>query len=138
MARRTAALDAADYRLLAEFRHVLRAFLAFSETAAARLGLSSQQHQALLAIKGNSGGPMAVGELANRLAIQHNSAVGLVNRLVQARYVMRQSDPSDRRRACLCVTSSGEALLEKLTAAHRAELRRVVPLLRPLLNQLQR
>jgi DNA-binding MarR family transcriptional regulator len=138
MARRTAALGTSDYRLLAEFRHVLRAFIAFSETAAAQLGLSSQQHQALLAIKGNSAGPTTVGELASRLAIQHNSAVGLVNRLVRARYVRRQTDPSDRRRAYLYVTPSGEALLEKLTATHRAELRRVAPLLKPLLNRLQR
>jgi len=138
MARGTAALKASDYRLLAEFRHVLRAFIAFSETEASQLGLSSQQHQALLAIKGNSGQSMTVGELASRLAIQHNSAVGLVNRLVRPRYVVRQTDLSDRRRAYLHVTPKGEALLEKLTATHRAELRRIAPLLKPLLNQLQR
>ena len=133
-----AGLKASDYRLLAEFRHVLRTFLAFSEGAAAHLGLSSQQHQALLAIKGSPEESMTVGELAARLAIQHNSAVGLVNRLARARHVVRKTDPTDRRRAHLRVTSQGEAILEKLTAAHRSELRRIAPLLKPLLNQLQR
>jgi DNA-binding MarR family transcriptional regulator len=121
---------------LAEFRHVLRAFLAFSEEQAGEIGLSPQQHQALLAIKGHGGAP-TVGDLADRLAIRHNSAVGLVNRLVKAGYVARRTDRTDRRRATLGVTRSGEAVLEKLTAAHRDELRRIVPLLKPLLARLQ-
>jgi DNA-binding MarR family transcriptional regulator len=38
----------------------------------------------LLAIKGSPDGPPTVGDLAERLAIRHNSAVGLINRLVSA------------------------------------------------------
>src|SRR3546814_21162422 len=45
-------LDDGDYAALAEFRAVLRTFLAFSEQRANEVGLSAQQHQALLAIRG--------------------------------------------------------------------------------------
>jgi DNA-binding MarR family transcriptional regulator len=130
-------LKSADYRLLAEFRHLLRQFLVFSEERALEIGLSAQQHQALLAIKGHRDGAPAIGDLAERLAIRHNSAVELVNRLVGAGYVVRHSDPADRRRVILALSRGGEAILEKLTAAHRTELRRMVPLLKPLLAQLQ-
>ncbi|HEY2034092.1 MAG TPA: hypothetical protein VGH02_10445, partial [Rhizomicrobium sp.] len=51
-------LTPADYRALAEFRFLLRRFMAFSEEAARAAGLAPQQHQALLAIKGLEGAPM--------------------------------------------------------------------------------
>jgi DNA-binding MarR family transcriptional regulator len=130
-------LGSADYRLLAEFRGLLRRFLVFSEAQARQIGLSAQQHQALLAIKGHGDDAPAIGDLAHSLVIRHNSAVGLVNRLVEAGYVVRHEDPTDRRRATLALTKGGETILEKLTAAHRDELRRMAPLLKPLLAQLQ-
>jgi hypothetical protein len=43
-----------DYTALADFRHALRQFLAFSEQAATTCGLTPQQHQALLAIAGRA------------------------------------------------------------------------------------
>lgn len=46
----TSQLFDSDYAALAEFRFALRRFQLFSETNAAAAGLSSQQHQALLAI----------------------------------------------------------------------------------------
>jgi DNA-binding MarR family transcriptional regulator len=130
-------LKSEDYRLLADFRHLLRQFLVFSEERAQEIGLSPQQHQALLAIKGYANGNPTIGDLAHQLVIQHNSAVGLVNRLAEAGYAVRRIDPADRRRITLSLTKSGETVLEKLTAAHRDELRRMAPLLKPLLSQLQ-
>ena len=127
-----ARLKSSDYALLADFRYVLRQFLAFSENRAAALGLAPQQHQALLAIKGFAGAP-TVGDLARRLVVRHNSAVGLVNRLVAAKLVDRCSDEADRRRASLVLTRRGEAILARLTAAHRQELRRISKPLQKLL-----
>lgn len=130
-------LKQADYRLLAEFRHLLRRFTAFSEDRAFEVGLSPQQHQALLAIKG-APKPTTVGALSERLLIRHNSAVGLVDRLVRGGYVARRTDRKDRRRVTLVLTRSGESVLAKLTAAHRNELRDIAPLLKPLLARLQK
>ncbi len=130
-------LTQADYRLLAEFRRLLRQFLAFSEAEALDAGLSPQQHQALLAIKGAEG-PTTIGDLAERLAIRHNSAVGLADRLERLHLLARQTDPADGRRVTLALTGDAEKLLAGLTAAHRDELRRLTPLLKPLLNKLER
>jgi DNA-binding MarR family transcriptional regulator len=130
------ALPLQDYRLLAEFRHVLRQFLLFSETAAKGAGLAPQQHQALLAIKG-FGGEFTVGDLAEKLAIRPNSAVELVDRLAALKLLRRQADAEDRRRVMLLLTPKAENLLESLTAAHRRELKKFAPLLGPLLASLK-
>ena len=136
-AERVRELSVADYQLLAEFRHVLARFLAFSATAATAAGLAPRQHQALLAIKGAPDGmPMTVGDLAERLVIRHHSAVELVDRMVSSGYLRRRTDPGDRRRAILVLTASAERVLAELSAAHRAELRRIAPLLSTLVTQL--
>ena len=130
-------LSLGDYELLAEFRHVLARFLAFSAEAAQAAGLAPRQHQALLAIKGSPGGaPITVGDLAGRLVIRHHSAVELVDPMVSSGYLRRRTDPSDRRRAILILTPAGERVLAELSAAHRAELRRIAPLLGTLVTQL--
>ena len=126
-------LTETDYRHLAEFRFLLRQFLAFSEDAARKAGLSPQQHQALLAIRG-SGGQLTVGELAVRLAIKPNSAVGLADRLAEAGLLMRRTDGKDRRRVELTLTPFANRKLADLSQSHRAELKRLAPLLEPLLK----
>ena len=52
-------LDDWDYTRLADFHYALRRFLEFSEKAAAALGLTPQQHQALLVIRASHGGNSA-------------------------------------------------------------------------------
>jgi DNA-binding MarR family transcriptional regulator len=130
-------LSPRDYRLLAEFRYLLARFLAFSESAAEQAGLSPRQHQALLAIKGHPGGPdVTVGDLAERLCIRHHSAVGLVDRLVAGGYLARRTDRHDGRRILVSLTPRGDRALAGLSAIHRAELRRITPLLKPVLAKL--
>jgi len=134
---RPAPLACADYRTLAEFRYLLRCFATFSEGAARRAGLTGQQHQALLAIKGFPGRErIAVGELAERLQLRHHSAVGLVDRLAARGLLRRRLDRGDRRRVMVELTGAGQALLARLTRAHRDELQRLAPLLRALLREL--
>lgn len=129
------ALAETDYQRLAEFRHLLRRFLVFSEDAAEAAGLTAQQHQALLAIKGFAAGtPVTTGMLAERLIIRHHSAVGLIDRLVAKALVQRRSSTEDRRQVLLALTPKAEALLAKLSAAHRDELERLAPLLQGLLG----
>jgi DNA-binding MarR family transcriptional regulator len=123
-----------EYQALAAFRHALRKFLHFSEQAAVAAGLTPQQHQALLAVKGSLDESLTIGELAERLQLRHHSAVGLVNRLVSQRLLKRHRSTTDRRQVHLMLTSSGECLLRNLSAAHREELRRVGPQLKLLLE----
>jgi DNA-binding MarR family transcriptional regulator len=126
-------LTPTDYERLAEFRYLLRQFLIFSEQAADRAGLTAQQHQALLAIKGFGAAHPTVGELARRLGIKHHSTVGLVDRLIAKSLVRRQAGTRDRRQVMLRLTSQAERRLSRLSAAHRSELERLAPLLQTLL-----
>lgn len=137
MAAGDAKLDPADYETLAQFRFLLARFLAFSEDAAREAGLAPRQHQALLAIKGFPG-VATVGDLAERLVIRHHSAVGLADRLEASGYLKRKSDPADKRRIMLVLTRKGENALAGLSAAHRDELRRMTPMLKPLLARMER
>lgn len=115
----------ADYKALAAFRHALRQFLTFSEAAAREAGLTPQQHQALLAIKGHpSGGPVTIGDLAGQLLIRHNSAVELTNRLVGGGFVEKVTGADDRRQVILVLTDAAEAVLDALSSSHLTELRR--------------
>ena len=126
-----------EYETLAALRYALRRFVHFSEDTAQHAGLTPQQHQALLAIKGFPGrDQVTVGELAERLQVRHHSAVGLADRLVAERLVIRAGDEADRRRVYLKLTSRGEALLERLSAAHKEQLRRLRPELKELLERL--
>lgn len=130
----TAPLRQADYERLAQLRYLLRRFLAFSEQAASGKGLTAQQHQAMLEIKGFAAPhPISTGELAERLGIRHHSAVGLVDRLSARGLVRRNSGTEDRRQVFLALTRKAEGLLRELSASHRDELRRLAPLLRGLL-----
>jgi DNA-binding MarR family transcriptional regulator len=126
----------ADYEALAAFRRGLRGFLAFSEAQARTAGLTPQQHQALLAIRGRPSRTLTVGELADDLILKPHSALELADRLVGAGLVNRNADPSDRRRVALTLTPRAEELLAALSAAHLAELERQRELLGKLMDRL--
>ena len=129
--------ESADYRALAEFRFALRQFLAFSGAAARGVGLTPQQHQALLVILGApEGTPVTIGYLAERLLLKHHSTVELVDRLTEIDLVKRQPDPGDRRKVQLGLTPKARRLLSKLSAAHLEELRRIRPVFAALLERL--
>lgn len=131
------ALAKSDYEALAEFRYLLRHFGAFSEEAARQAGLTAQQHQALLAVKGFPGREaVTIGELAARLNLKHHSAVGLVNRLMGRGLIERRQDEGDRRKVVVALTPKAQTLLLELSLTHRTELRRLAPLLRGLLQKL--
>lgn len=135
MARPKSLITKTHYEALAALRHGLGRFLQFSQAAAVGSGLTPQQHQALLAIKGFPGREhVSVGELAERLHLRHHSAVGLVDRLSARQLVRRDYAKTDRRRVDVRLTARGEALLRQLSAAHLAELRRLGPELRRLLD----
>lgn len=125
-----------EYEELAEFRYLLRRFLVFSENAAHEVGLTSQQHQALLAIKGFRDGNITTGTLAERLGLKHHSTVGLIDRLAGNGLIKRANGEVDRRQVLIHLTPKAEKLLSTLSLAHRKELGSLAPLLRDLLSQL--
>jgi DNA-binding MarR family transcriptional regulator len=127
---------AVDYGALAEFRYQIRRFLRFSEEAARRSGIEPQQYQMLLAIKGLPEGSRArIGELAERLQIEHNSTVELINRLEGQDLVHRNRSTEDRREVIVSVTSKGEKILQQLALHHREQLRTAGPQLAAALHR---
>lgn len=130
-------LSKSQYEMLAAFRYALRQFLHFSEEAAHAAGITPQQHQALLAIKGFPGRDcVTVGELAERLQLRHHSAVGLIDRLVLEKLVARAPSAQDRRQVFVQLTRRGENVLERLSSAHTEQLKRMGPELILRLKQL--
>ena len=127
------ALTDEDYIALADFRHALRRFQAFSEANATNVGLTPQQHQALLAIRAASPAEVTIGIIAERLILKPHSATGLVDRLEALELVTRHEASVDRRRAILRLTPKAETLLAALSATHCEEIRRLKPLLADLL-----
>jgi DNA-binding MarR family transcriptional regulator len=134
-----AASGTVDYGTLAEFRYQLRKFLAFSETAAQQSGLTPQQHQALLAIKGFSDSePISVGELARFLLIRHHTAVELMDRMTKLGLLSRVVDADDGRRVLVKLTRKGEQKLRTLSKIHFEELASASPALTRILKSFQR
>ena len=132
-------LSKKEYESLSAFRYALRRFLRFSEEAAEAVGLTPQQHQALLAIKGFPGRDHVTnGELAERLQVRHHSVVGLVNRLEAQGLIVRAQGESDRREFYITLTERGAELLERLTAVHQEELRHVAPQLSTALGSIRK
>jgi DNA-binding MarR family transcriptional regulator len=134
---KSAQISRREYRALAELRYVVRRFLNFSEAAARAASIEPQQHQLLLALKGMP--PTCrptVGKVAERLQLQHNSAVELAKRSIERGLLERRSSQADRREVLLHITPRGERLLRRLSLAHRSELRSAAPVLVRALEEL--
>lgn len=112
-----------DYEAIANFRYAIRRFLRFSEQAARANGVTPQQHQLLLAIKGFPSRDYAsVSELADRLQTRQHSMVGLIDRTEAQGLVRREQGTVDRRQVFVHLTPRGEKMLRQLVAQHRREL----------------
>lgn len=133
------ALEEADFHAVSAFRLALRRFAAFSDASARAEGLTSQQHQALLAIRAHTGEePMSISALAECLLIKNHSAVELVARLVEGGLVTRTPSEVDRRRILLHLTPKAEGLVETVTRNNLRELSSNAPIFRDLLKTLRR
>jgi DNA-binding MarR family transcriptional regulator len=127
-----------EYRSLAEFRHALRRFLAFSERAAREHGLTPSQHQLLLATRGHPGSAdPSTSDLAEVLQLKLHSVGELADRAAENGLVVRRPDPTDRRRSLVSLTDDGLAHLEQLSVLHRRELRRFRIELAAILDELE-
>jgi DNA-binding MarR family transcriptional regulator len=114
----------ADYRALAELRYRIRHFLYEGDAAALRFGLEPQQYLLLLAVRGlPEGAEATIRTLAERLALKHNSAVELVDRMEKRGYVHRIRSLDDRRCVLVSLLPRGEKLLEKVARQRITELR---------------
>src|ERR1700747_1732685 len=117
-----------EYQALAQFRFLIRRYLNNSEKAARSVGLEPQQYMGLLALRGLPPDQEAtIRTLAERLQIQHHSAVELVDRMVKRGLFKRERSKRDRRHVLVHVTTHGEKLLSRLVRHRIKELRVFAP-----------
>ncbi|WP_445189179.1 MarR family winged helix-turn-helix transcriptional regulator [Pseudonocardia sp. Cha107L01] len=121
-----APLTKQDFEALAQFRFGIRRYLRFSEETVREAGLTPQQYQLLLALKGFPGREWAtIRELADRLQLRHHSVVELINRAQGQGLVARTADPRDGRVVRALLTTTGDQVLGRLSALHRGQLGRM-------------
>src|SRR6478752_7765174 len=121
-------LSVADYQALAEFRYQIRKLLHFSDSAIEGAGLERSQYQLMLTIKGMPEGVRPrIRDIAERMLIQHHSAVELIDRLETGGYVRRERGQNDRREVLLALTAKGERVLGQLALHHHEELQNAAP-----------
>ena len=117
-----------EYQALAQFRFLIRRYLNNSEKAARSVGLEPQQYMGMLALRGlPSDEEPTIRSLAERLQIQHHSAVELVDRMEKRGLFRRERSMKDRRQVHVQVTRRGEKLLSRLVRHRIAELRVSAP-----------
>jgi DNA-binding MarR family transcriptional regulator len=98
--------------LIREFRVSGNQDDAFDSLAAERLGVSETDLRCLNIIE-NSGG-LTAGELAHQAGLTPGAVTGVIDRLEQAGYARRSSDPADRRRIRVEVTPAFNAAAERI------------------------
>ncbi len=126
-------LTQADFEHLLRLRTGLRRFLRWSEEQARTAGLTSAQHQLLLAIRGHPGDTSpTVGEIADYLVLRHHSAGELIDRAETAGLVVRNPDPINGTQVRVSLTDTGRAKLTRLAETHLAELAHLAPTMRAL------
>ena len=117
-----------DFETLAAFRYQMRRFLRFSKDLLSSEDLTTDQYQALLAIRATlSKGRLSIRDLAEQLQVRHHSTVGIVDQLVLRGAVVREVAPDDRRKVLLTLTEKGEQLIDRLAPPHHQELSRLCP-----------
>jgi len=128
-----------EYQALAQFRFLIRRFLNNTDKAAQSVGLEPQQYLVLLALRGlPSGQKPSIRNLAERLQIQHHSAVELVGRMKKRGLLRRKRSKTDRRSVLVYITARGERVLSRLVRHRIAELRVDVPALAQALQYVDR
>lgn len=137
MKRPAQGLSDDEFRRLLDFRDGLRLFLRWSDAQARAVGLTSAQHQLLLAVRGH-GGPPSIRDIADHLLLRHHSAVELVDRAVAGGLLERVADDADQRVVRLVLTTTGAEKVEALAAAHLEELSRLRNRMDTLWNHLPR
>lgn len=131
-------LNQGDFEHLLRLRTGLRRFLRWSEQQAQAAGVTSAQHQLLLAIRGHPGDtPPTIGEIADYLVLRHHSASELIDRAESARLVVRNPDPINGTQVRVSLTETGIAKLNQLSQTHLTELAHLAPTMRALWEALE-
>ena len=130
-------LSRTEYKALAEFRYQIRRYLRYMEEKARARGYNPQQYQLLLAIEGLPEHQIpTIKTVAERMQLNHNTTVGLVDRCEKRGFLRRERAGLDRRLVTLVLTPAGKRMMQEQASASRAELQEIGPVLFSSLRQL--
>lgn len=101
-------------------RRVVRALHSYSQGVRARYGLTGPQLWALKTLQGT--GPIAVGALAEALAVHQSSVSVLLDRLEERRLVTRHRRDTDQRVVDVALTPRGVAMAADAPEAAQGRL----------------
>jgi DNA-binding MarR family transcriptional regulator len=113
--------------------HIHRRFAGDSLAIMAEAGLTMPQ-LVTLHMLAHAGG-RSVGTIAACLRLSPPATSHLVDRLVQARLIVRTEDPDDRRQKRLAITDAGRQLVEKINSERSREVSVVLARLTPALRR---
>ena len=107
----------------AEFRRLLRRFLAHGDVRVRRVGLTPQRYLLLLAIKGapDRSETRSIGQLTDDLQLAQSSVTELVDRAEAAGLVVRSAGDTDARTVLVRLRPAGEERLAAALLSIRAE-----------------
>ena len=91
--------------------------------------ITAAQFRALVIL--STKGPMNLATLAGLLDVQPSATGRMVDRLVGAGLIDRQSHPRSRRELLAGLTTRGRQVVRQVTAARRAEIARIVEAMPP-------
>ena len=120
----TSILSKADIETRSAFRHQLRQFERSGEDVARKYGITFPQYLVLLHAKGMPGRAWAlIGELAQKMLLEHHSVVGLVSRCEAAGLVKRKRSAEDGRQVEVHLTAKGDRTVNAIAGAQSNEMR---------------
>ena len=126
----TRILTKSDIEARSAFRQQLREFERSSEDAARKHGVTYPQYLVLLHVKGMPDRAWAlVGELAEKMLLEHHSVVGLVSRCETAGLVKRKRSVEDGRQVEVHLTAKGERTMNAIASAQSSELKALLTFL---------
>jgi DNA-binding MarR family transcriptional regulator len=107
----------------AEFRRLLRRFLARGDVRVREAGLTPQRYLLLLAIKGapDETETRSIGQLTDDLQLAQSSVTELVDRAESAGLVVRAAGSADARTVLVRLSPAGEERLSRALLAVRAD-----------------
>jgi DNA-binding MarR family transcriptional regulator len=104
-----------ELRVLQSLRRIIRAVEIHSKKLVHNHKITGPQLGCLAAIKEN--GPLTTTKLAHAVYLSPSTIVGIVDRLEEKNLVARQRGNKDRRQVQICLTESGEQLLDSAPSA---------------------
>ncbi|MDD5698057.1 MAG: MarR family transcriptional regulator [Victivallaceae bacterium] len=119
-----------EYRLLCALRRIIRGVDIYSRKLNSRFGLTTPQLLCLHAIKGTEAATLS--DLAKAVNLGGSTVNGIIDRLEDKNYVVRQRSTHDRRKVYLIMTEAGREVVRQAPSLLQDKLSSALAKLSPL------